>query len=226
MTILTLNSITTLKLIISSFLLSIAAFGVAFFLVKDHLEIKKINLPVTYAIFCASSLFLTLFLSSFPLLHPTTLLLLLFSFSLMVTAHTDAQTLLISPLCTVYLIPCAFLGSYLEWLPSSLPYSVLGATVGTLTLWTTAYCARRYYGTDALGQGDIDLLACIGAFLGSIKCLRILFLGSLVGSLWGIVLLLKQGKNARSTQLPFGTFLALAGLIEILTTYKVIPQLF
>jgi len=58
-----------------------------------------------------------------------------------------------------------------------------------------------------MGGGDIKLLAMIGAFLGWQAVLVTLMIGSLTGSLIGMVLLLAQ-RGDRRTAIPFGPFLA------------------
>jgi leader peptidase (prepilin peptidase)/N-methyltransferase len=58
-----------------------------------------------------------------------------------------------------------------------------------------------------MGGGDIKLLAMIGAFLGWQAVLVTLMIGSLTGSVIGLVLLLAQ-RGDRRTAIPFGPFLA------------------
>jgi leader peptidase (prepilin peptidase)/N-methyltransferase len=58
-----------------------------------------------------------------------------------------------------------------------------------------------------MGGGDIKLLAMIGAFLGWQAVLVTLMIGSLTGSVIGMVLLLAQ-RGDRRTAIPFGPFLA------------------
>lgn len=62
-----------------------------------------------------------------------------------------------------------------------------------------------------MGGGDGKLLALIGAFLGWQGALWSLFLGSLYGSVVGLVLL-GTGRLKRGQPLPFGPFLALGAV--------------
>jgi prepilin signal peptidase PulO-like enzyme (type II secretory pathway) len=62
-----------------------------------------------------------------------------------------------------------------------------------------------------MGMGDAKLLALIGAFLGWIAVLYVLFWASVLGSIGGILYLYvtKQGRN---TRIPFGPSLAAAAV--------------
>ena len=61
-----------------------------------------------------------------------------------------------------------------------------------------------------MGAGDFKLLAALGAWCGLTSLLGILLLSSLVGAIVGGAWLLLRGKD-RSTQIPFGPYLAIAG---------------
>jgi leader peptidase (prepilin peptidase)/N-methyltransferase len=62
---------------------------------------------------------------------------------------------------------------------------------------------------DAMGLGDVKMLAMIGAFLGWRQVWVVLFFASFTGAIVGVTLI-ALGRRAMSTKLPFGTFLALA----------------
>ena len=64
---------------------------------------------------------------------------------------------------------------------------------------------------EGMGGGDLKLLAMIGAFLGWKAVPITLLLGSLSGSLAGLVLMAVHGRDSR-VPIPFGPFLA-AGAI-------------
>ena len=67
-----------------------------------------------------------------------------------------------------------------------------------------------------LGLGDVKLLALIAAFLGLAPAILSLFLGVLLATAYALVLLARRRANAL-TRLPFGSFLALGGLLTALT---------
>lgn len=67
---------------------------------------------------------------------------------------------------------------------------------------------------QGLGLGDVKLLAVTGAFLGVPGAFYTIFVGSLLGSVLGISLMI-IGRGRWSSYLPFGPYLALATIIYI-----------
>jgi len=94
----------------------------------------------------------------------------------------------------------AFLGGALGW-----PDALIGAAVGYGLLWLVAVVGTKLFGEDAMGGGDIKMMAMIGAFLGWIGVLLTLFLGALLGTLIFLPIKL-MGKDKL---VPFGIFLAI-----------------
>ena len=102
------------------------------------------------------------------------------------------------------------------WLPwaGGLWRAVAGAALGAgvlLAIRGAWFLARR---EEAMGLGDVKMLALIGAFLGWQGMLVALFFASLAGSLAGLALIWRGGAGLR-TRLPFGSFLALGGLFAL-----------
>jgi leader peptidase (prepilin peptidase)/N-methyltransferase len=62
-----------------------------------------------------------------------------------------------------------------------------------------------------MGMGDVKMMAMIGAFLGWKGVFVTLFLGSLLGTLVGLIVMAVQGQGLQ-TKLPFGTFLGIAAV--------------
>lgn len=161
------------------------------------------------------------------LLTPTNYLLAysIFFSALIVTIRTDLQSMLISRFATLFLIPLGFVFSYFNMLPISLSESVMGAILGGGFLYLIATLFKWIAKKDGMGQGDIELLAFIGAFLGPVGCWISLFLGSLVGSVVGITAMLVRGKKG-SYKIPFGPFLASGALIYVLLHQQLIYLFF
>lgn len=80
-----------------------------------------------------------------------------------------------------------------------------------LFVWAFYRIARK---REGLGLGDVKLLAMMAAFLGLPLALFALFIGVLAAALFAIVLLI-QRKVRGSDLLPFGSFLAAAGIATI-----------
>lgn len=139
-----------------------------------------------------------------------------FSF-LGVTLFTDAWVMLISRHVTLYAIPLALSLSTMKLIPLSFGESLFGTFFGYILLKTIAHLARKYYRQEALGQGDIDLLCMIGAFTGWQGCWFTLFIGSLLGSLFGLLWYAKDRfATLRNQQLPLGTFLAMGSMLYVI----------
>ena len=140
----------------------------------------------------------------------------LFIGTLFVSFYTDLKTFLISRTVTLYLVPFIWIATYLGYLPLSLIHSIIGAFCGYAMLWTVGKVAFYFRKIESLGQGDIDLLAFIGAFLGPIGCWSSLLIGSIVGSIFSIIYLLTtQQKNLRTIKIPFGTFLTTGAIVTL-----------
>jgi leader peptidase (prepilin peptidase)/N-methyltransferase len=99
-------------------------------------------------------------------------------------------------------------------LPIPLLESAAAALVGYVCLALLALLARWYYGEEALGQGDWKLVAMIGAFRGSAGMWTGAFLGTFLGAMAGIFLLL-TGKGNRRTHIPLGAFLCAGSAVEV-----------
>jgi leader peptidase (prepilin peptidase)/N-methyltransferase len=66
-----------------------------------------------------------------------------------------------------------------------------------------------------MGYGDFKLLAALGAWLGWTMLPTIVLLSSVVGAVVGISLIVFSG-HKRGKPIPFGPYLAAAGLIALL----------
>lgn len=104
---------------------------------------------------------------------------------------------------------CSFLLPWLSW-----QNSLYGILLGGGSLFAVAASYELITKKQGMGGGDIKLLAMLGAFLGWQAVLPIIFLSSLAGTLIGVPLMLLKGENGRLA-IPFGPFLALAGVVYL-----------
>jgi len=72
-----------------------------------------------------------------------------------------------------------------------------------------------------MGGGDIKLAAAIGAFCGLPGALITLLLSSLLGTLFGIILIM-MGRAGRKTPVKFGPFLAVSAYIAFLFSNEIV----
>ena len=97
---------------------------------------------------------------------------------------------------------------------TDLTSAVIGAVAGYLTLWLVFQLFRLVTGREGMGYGDFKLLAVFGAFLGWQLLPLVILLSSLVGAVVGISLVVLRGRD-RQIPIPFGPYLAVAGLIAL-----------
>jgi leader peptidase (prepilin peptidase)/N-methyltransferase len=95
--------------------------------------------------------------------------------------------------------------------------AILGAIVAYLSLRIVAKAYQCLTQREGMGQGDFKCFALLGAWLGIQTLINILLIASLLGSLVGVVLLVK-GKNHLQKMMPFGPYLAIAGWLVLLNT--------
>ncbi len=139
----------------------------------------------------------------------------IFLIALVVTFFTDYYYLLIHRAATIYLIPLFLFGAFLCATPCTLLEALLGFFVGYGFLW----CFKTFYlwhrNIDGIGQGDLELLATIGSFLGPMGVLYTITFGSIIGTLIALIMLFTKRADAQ-TQLPFGSFLVIGCFIYII----------
>ena len=176
------------------------------------------------------------------------------SFLLLGLIFTDAETKLLPDLLTKpgiavglafsLLVPvCDFRFSAIDsWRVVSLLNSLAGALLGFAIILGIALLYEAVRGVEGMGRGDVKLMALIGAFLGVKLVLLVLLLGSVIGSLFGVFLIvwvwIKRVARRRRThksesisvsrsrawqsailiyrnfEIPFGVFLGSAALFS------------
>jgi len=144
---------------------------------------------------------------------------LLFTAMLIVLFGTDLQTMRLPNVITLPGVAIGIASSLV--LPPGLASSIVGAALGAALPWAIRWAWLRATGVDAMGLGDVKMLAMIGAFLGWQQVWVVLFLGTLCGSVVGIALLGLK-KRSLASRLPFGTFLALAAYVASLVGERLV----
>lgn len=110
---------------------------------------------------------------------------------------------------TVLGLAAAFLGAAVE--PKQ---AVIGVLVGAGGLLAVAMGYRAATGRDGLGGGDVKLLGMVGAFLGPAGAFLTIMIGSIAGTIYACLFLLRAGEG-RTAELPFGTFLAPGAVVVL-----------
>jgi len=125
----------------------------------------------------------------------------------------------------VLTLPGIVLGIGFAYWIGDVEASIIGAIAGYGSFWLIAKVFFLITKKEGMGEGDFKLLAMLGAFMGWQALPFIVFVSSLVGAVVGFAYLTlsKQGKN---TEIPFGPYLAMAGMLwflwgnEILSSYR------
>jgi leader peptidase (prepilin peptidase)/N-methyltransferase len=87
--------------------------------------------------------------------------------------------------------------------------ALLAAAVGFGLLWLVGTVGTWVFKEDAMGGGDVKMMAMVGAFVGWKGVLLTIFLGALIGSAIFLPLLLLGKKKL----VPFGIFLAIGAAV-------------
>ncbi|MDP5007885.1 MAG: A24 family peptidase [Glaciimonas sp.] len=139
---------------------------------------------------------------------------LLFAYLLIAMTFIDADTQLLPDDLTLSLLWCGLLinisGTFVP-----LSDAVIGAAAGYLALWSIYWLFKLATGKEGMGYGDFKLLAALGAWLGWKMLPIIILFSSLVGAVVGIALIIFS-KRGRDNPIPFGPYLAAAGLLALL----------
>jgi len=107
------------------------------------------------------------------------------------------------------------------WLPPGIRDALIGAAVGAGILLGVRWAWQRATGVEAMGLGDVKMLAMIGAFLGWQQVWVVLVFASVTGAVLGIALIAFGGRSFQS-RLPFGTFLAIAAFVASLVGQRLV----
>lgn len=149
----------------------------------------------------------------------------IFFSALLVSMRTDIEHMLLVSFFTLGLIPVGLIASSLGYLPLTFLESVSGVLMGSGMLWLVRYVFWIMKKQEGMGLGDIELLAGIGSFVGPVGVLLTLLIGSLSGSLVGLMILAFH-KADKQLKIPFGAFLAAGAIISVLWGPQIVSLLF
>jgi leader peptidase (prepilin peptidase)/N-methyltransferase len=160
----------------------------------------------------ASAVFAALSLAAF---GPTFAALAAFGFcaALLAMSAIDLATRLLPDSLTLPLLWAGLLIN-LNGTFATLDAAVIGAAAGYLSLWSVYWLFKLVRGVEGMGYGDFKLLAAIGAWLGWSALLQVILVASVSGAIVGVGATLAKRMRLEEP-LPFGPFLALAGILTL-----------
>ena len=99
--------------------------------------------------------------------------------------------------------------------------SVLGCLAGGASIYLMGFLGELVFKKEAMGGGDVKLMAMIGAFVGWKMVLLAFFIAPVFGAVAGLVLKIKEGREI----IPYGPYLSLAALVVIFFGEKILKLL-
>lgn len=111
--------------------------------------------------------------------------------------------------------------NYPVWLVSLIGAG-MGALAGGGSLWLMGFIWEKLRGIEAMGFGDVKMMAMAGAFLGWRLAMLTILIGAFTGSLVGIFVMLRRGRRALRMMLPFGIFLGVGTIVSLLAGTRLI----
>jgi leader peptidase (prepilin peptidase)/N-methyltransferase len=144
---------------------------------------------------------------------------ILFAWALLALTGIDLDTQLLPDSVT---LPLLWLGLLVNigGIFTDLRSAVIGAVAGYLVLWSVYWLFKLVTKKEGMGYGDFKLLAAIGAWLGWQMLPLVILLSALVGAVVGISLIV-FARHGRSVPIPFGPYLAGAGLIALIWGHQI-----
>ncbi|WP_172204034.1 A24 family peptidase [Niveibacterium sp. COAC-50] len=136
-----------------------------------------------------------------------------FGWAMIALTFIDLDTQLLPDSIT---LPLLWLGLLLNVGGTYVPLdvAVIGAAAGYLALWSVYWLFKLATGKEGMGYGDFKLLAAIGAFVGWQQLPLVILASSAIGAVVGIALIV-FARHGRSTPIPFGPYLAGAGVVAL-----------
>lgn len=92
-------------------------------------------------------------------------------------------------------------------------WSVLGGAFGFAFCWGIAAAGEWFFKKEAMGGGDVKLLAAVGAWSGPLGAFDCMVVASFLGSIYGVALILRR-RIGRQDPIPFGPFLSAAAVFN------------
>ena len=136
----------------------------------------------------------------------------------------DMDTQLLPDDLNYSLLWLGLIASALGW-TVPLQSAVWGAVLGYLAFWGIFQAFKLATGKEGMGYGDFKLLAALGAWLGADYLLAIILLSSIVGAVIGVLLIVAGKLANKNIPMPFGPYLAGAGLVCLVLNPSAVPAL-
>jgi len=142
--------------------------------------------------------------------------------ALVILALIDLERFILPNVITLPGIVVGLAASFLPDARLSPLESAASAAGGYLLFGLVGVAYKKLRGVEGLGQGDWKMVAMLGAFLGWRQTLLTILLASVLGTIVGVAVGLRRGRDIRRQRVPLGTFLALAALIVLFVGERIL----
>ncbi len=100
--------------------------------------------------------------------------------------------------------------------------SVAGMLVGGGAIYLMGIAGRLLFRKEAMGGGDVKLMAAIGAFIGWKLVILAFFIAPFFGAILGVMLKVRENKDV----IPYGPFLSLGALLAVFFGDRILQAVF
>lgn len=140
---------------------------------------------------------------------------LIFTCLLFICSVIDMQHMMIPDVIS---LPMIVVSLFIPFLLPELHFQdvLLGIFIGAGGVYGVAWIYYIIRKREGIGMGDAKLLAAIGGWLGYQSLLPTVLIGSILGSVIGLAVMLKKRGNMQ-LEIPFGPFLAFGAVFYLLT---------
>ncbi len=182
----------------------------------------KTKIPITYLLVETISGITTLIIYARFGLNLESTSYLVLSYTLIIISFIDLKHYIVPDSLSVPLIALGLLSGLFQHM---LVHSIIGALVGFASMLAIQFMGKALFKKEALGGGDVKLMAAIGAFIGAKGIFFSIICGSLIGSIVGIIMIV-MSKAGMKTAIPFAPFLSLAAVIYIFVGKEIMFKLY
>jgi leader peptidase (prepilin peptidase)/N-methyltransferase len=99
---------------------------------------------------------------------------------------------------------------------------MVGMIVGAFLTWGSGVLGKFIFRREAMGLGDVKLMAMLGGLLGWQQVTMLFFVAALIGAVIGIIHILRTKEH----HMPFGPFLSIAAFITMHASDKILNAFF
>lgn len=204
----------------------------SYFLLGGRCRVCQAEISITYPVveFLTGVITLALYLRWWEVERLWFISAAVASYVLLVVSIVDIKTMMLSDLFSYLLAFIGIVSSFFNPMFEGdslqrLLSSVYGIVIGASFMYILLLAGKMVYKKDAVGEGDVFLIGGIGSLVGGYGIFDVVFLSTLIGSVFSLYLIIFK-KLSRHSAIPFGPFLALACFIKLFHPFNLFNLFF